>query len=282
MVLRLGKDVPPLKYYFACDCHNHSNCSPDGDDSILEMRLRAEELGLWAHTLTDHCECQKFPTRYRSRVERAWEEMAQQLPKESHCRYYRGIELGQPNQDPEAAREALEEREYDFIIGSIHNIRGYEDFFFLDYSQVAPDFIDHLLTTYWEEEQEVIQWGQFDSLGHLTYPLRYIEGDHGIHVDLKKHQEAIDQVFRALIQSGKALEVNTSGLRQKIGRTLPDLPLLRRYRELGGELVTLGSDAHSTKDLGKGIEEGMDLLKEAGFRYFALYDRRKPILLPLE
>ena len=273
-----------LRYHFACDCHNHSNCSPDGDNSVLEMRLRAGELGLWAHTLTDHCECQKFPTRYRPRVQRAWEEMAAQLPREGEGlpRFYRGIELGQPNQDEAAAREALAGRDYDFIIGSIHNIRGFEDFFYLDYSQLEPGYIDQLLATYWEEELEVIRWGEFDSLGHLTYPLRYIEGDHGIPVDLKRHQEAIDQVFRALIQNGKALEVNTSGLRQKIGRTLPDLPLLRRYRELGGELVTLGSDAHSTKDLGRGIDEGMDLLKEAGFRYFALYEQRRPLLLPLE
>ena len=152
----------------------------------------------------------------------------------------------------------------------------------MDYSQVEPGFIDALLTTYWEEEREVIAWGQFDALGHLTYPLRYIEGDHGIPVDLSKHQEAIDGIFRALIDSGKALEVNTSGLRQKIGRALPDLPLVRRYRELGGELVTLGSDAHCVEDLGKGIEAGMDLLREAGFRRFAVYEQHKPILLPLE
>ena len=76
--------------------------------------------------------------------------------------------------------------------------------------------------------------------------------------------------------------MNTSGLRQKIGRALPDLPLVRRYRELGGELVTLGSDAHCVEDLGKGIEAGMDLLREAGFRHFAVYEQHKPILLPLE
>ena len=61
--------LPALKYRFACDCHNHSRCSFDGSDSVLEMRRRAQELGLWAHTLTDHCECQNFPDRYRPRVE---------------------------------------------------------------------------------------------------------------------------------------------------------------------------------------------------------------------
>lgn len=271
-----------MRYRFACDCHNHSSCSPDGNDTVLEMRRRAQELGLWAHTLTDHCECQNFPDRYRPRVEMAFAEMSLQVPQGGRTRFYKGIELGQPNQDPDSAALALEGRDYDFVIGSIHNIRGYEDFFYLDYSQVEPGFIDALLTTYWEEEREVIAWGQFDALGHLTYPLRYIEGDHGIPVDLSKHQEAIDGIFRALIDSGKALEVNTSGLRQKIGRALPDLPLVRRYRELGGELVTLGSDAHCAEDLGKGIEAGMDLLREAGFRRFAVYEQHKPILLPLQ
>ena len=271
-----------MKYRFACDSHNHSNCSPDGNDAVLEMRLRAQELGLWAHTLTDHCECQKYPNRYRPRVQRAWEEMALQSPPGTSTRFYRGIELGQPNQDVEAAEEALQGRDYDFVIGSIHNIRGFEDFFYLDYSQLEPGYIDQLLTTYWEEELEVIHWGKFDSLGHLTYPLRYIEGDHGIPVDLAKHRDAIDTIFRELIASGKALEVNTSGYRQKIGRPLPDLPLVRRYRELGGELITLGSDAHSTQDLGKGIEEGMEMLREAGFRHFAVYEQHRPILLPLE
>ena len=116
----------------------------------------------------------------------------------------------------------------------------------------------------------------------MTYPLRYIVEDHGIPVELTRHREQIDGVFRALIRAEKALEVNTSGLRQKIGRTLPDLPLLARYHELGGRLVTLGSDAHRAEDLGKGVDEGMELLKQAGFREFAVYEKRKPTLLPLE
>ena len=270
-----------MEHRFACDCHNHSHCSPDGDHSVEAMGARAGELGLYAWTLTDHCECQNWTGRYRPRVERAWEEMkAPRLPE--GLRFYRGIELGQPNQDPLHAREALAGRDYDFVIGSIHNIRGYEDFFYLDYSKEPADFVDRVLSAYWEEELEVIEWGDFDSLGHLTYPLRYIQGDHGIPVDLSKHRERIDAIFQALIEKGKALELNTSGLRQKIGRTLPDLPLLRRYRELGGKLVTLGSDAHCTGDLGKGIDEGMELLKEAGFGEFALYVKRQPVLLPLE
>ncbi len=272
-----------MEHLYASDCHNHSSCSPDGRDAVESMCQRAQELGLYAYTLTDHCECQEFEAKYAPRVERAWEEME----RAKDCiagklRFYRGIELGQPNQNLPAAEAVLSHREYDFVIGSIHNIRNFEDFFFLDYTKEGPEFIDRLLCTYWQELLEVIAWGKFDSLGHLTYPLRYIEGEHGIPVDLAKHREAIDNVFLALIRGEKALEVNTSGLRQKIGRTLPDLPLLSRYYELGGRLVTLGSDAHRTEDLGKGIDEGMELLRQAGFAEFAVFDRRKPIMLPLK
>ena len=270
-----------MEHRFASDCHNHSHCSPDGDHSVAAMLARAQELGLYAYTLTDHCECQKWPDRYCERVHRAWQEMTE-APVPQGLRFYRGIELGQPNQDPRSAALALEGRDYDFVIGSLHNIRGFEDFFFLDYSKEPPDAIPRLLDAYFAELTELIHWGDFDTLGHLTYPLRYIEGDHGIPVDLDRHRDQIDQIFRLLIQKDKALEVNTSGLRQKIGRTLPDLPLLRRYRELGGRLVTLGSDAHCTEDLGKGIDEGMEILKAAGFTEFALYVQRQPVLLPLE
>ena len=84
-------------------------------------------------------------------------------------------------------------------------------------------------------------------------------------VDMSRHAEKLDQVLAALVQAEKALEVNTSGLRQKLGETMPNLPILKRYHALGGRLVTLGSDAHCTEDLGKGIDQGMDLLApEAG------------------
>lgn len=272
-----------MEHLYAVDCHNHSVCSPDGNDPVEAMCARAAELGLYAYTLTDHYECQRFEERYAPRVELAWAEMAKvkkQLPGD--FRFYRGIEMGQPNQNLPEADAALQGKEYDFIIGSLHNIRGFEDFYFLDYTAQPPDFVDRLLAAYWQELLEVIEWGNFDSLGHLTYPLRYIEGDHGIPVDLSKHKKQIDEVLLALIRAEKALEVNTSGYRQKIGKALPDLPLLARYRELGGRLVTLGSDAHSTEDLGKGIDRGMELLREAGFTEFALYERRSPRMLPLK
>lgn len=270
-----------MKHKFASDCHNHSACSPDGKHPVSAMLAQARALGLYAYTLTDHCECNAYEERYRARAGAAWEAMDQAQPPEG-LRFYRGIELGQPMQDLAGAKEAVERFDYDFIIGSLHNLRGEEDFYYIDAAAMSPGQVYGLLERYWEELLEMIDWGGFDSLGHLTYPLRYIQGERGVSVDMERHMERIDQIFRALAEKNIALEVNTSGLRQRLGETMPNLELLKRYYELGGRLVTLGSDAHCTEDLGKGIDKGMELLKEAGFAQFAVYEKRKPVLLPLE
>lgn len=270
-----------MDHQFAVDCHNHSNCSPDGKHSPQAMLDRAGALGLYAYTLTDHCECNQYEEKYRQSAGAAWQAM-DSLTVPQGLRFYRGIELGQPMQDLSGAEEAVARYPYDFIIGSLHNLRGQEDFYYMDCRHMDPEELFKILDRYWDELLDMISWGGFDSLGHLTYPLRYIQGDQGVQVDMARHQEKIDRVFTALIEKGKALEVNTSGLRQKIGATLPDLPLLRRYYELGGRLVTLGSDAHRTEDLGKGIDQGMELLKKAGFTQFTIYIQREPHMLPLE
>ena len=99
---------------------------------------------------------------------------------------------------------------------------------------------------------------------------------------LSDYADKIDAVFRALIEKGKALEINTSGLRQNLGVTLPDLPLVRRYRELGGELITIGSDAHCASDVGAGIADGMALAEEAGFHHVTLFQSRIPTPIRIE
>ncbi len=269
-----------MKHIYACDSHNHSSCSPDGNQAPREMLARAQDLRLYAWTLTDHCECQQYRERYEERVRLAWKEM--EKLEGGSLRVYRGIELGQPMQNLEAAESVTGQFAYDFVIGSLHNLQDKPDFYYMDAAAMDPEELHSLLDDYWQELLDMIAWGGFDSLGHLTYPLRYIQGEHGVRVDMARHTERIDDIFSALVKADKALEVNTSGLRQKLGETMPNLELLRRYRRSGGKLVTLGSDAHCAEDLGGGIDEGMELLKAAGFTEFTIYEKRAPKQLPLE
>ncbi len=259
------------------DFHNHSFQSPDGENSVEDMVRQAIKLRMKYYTITDHLEINKFYDE-----EFLYEEPVRQssvlLPvlkekyKDKISLQY-GVELGQPLHDMELTNRMLNSYNYDFIIGSCHMVRGYDDFYFLDYSEIDPDF---LLKLYFEELLEMAEWGKFDSLGHLTYPLRYITGDKGIPIDMKQYETIIDEIFRTLIKNDKGIEINTSGLRQNIGQTLPGYKYVRRFYELGGRILTIGSDAHCCSDLGKGISVGIEIAKCAGFKEIACFKERKP------
>lgn len=265
------------------DSHNHSTQSPDGENSVREMIEQAIKLGIQRYTITDHLEINKFfdeeflyeePVRESSVI-------VPQLAAEYSDRIsvYYGVELGQPLHDMELTTRMLRSYDYDFIIGSCHMVRGYEDFYYLDYNEIDPEF---LLSIYFEECLEMAEWGGFDVLGHITYPLRYITGESGIHIDMTKYDKIIDEIFRTLIKNDMGIEINSSGLFDKLGTTLPDLRLVTRYKELGGKILTIGSDAHCTNDLGKGIPQAIEIAAKAGFTEIAYYEKRQPKFINIQ
>ena len=138
-----------------------------------------------------------------------------------------------------------------------------------------------LLEEYYQELYEIARLNLFDSMAHITYPIRYMNGKHHLGVDLSRMDDLIDLTLRTLAQNGRALEINTSGLRGPIGETSPTLKYVKRFCELGGEYVTLGSDAHAAEDLGEGIQQAMELACQAGFSYFTFYKKRQPRLLQI-
>jgi histidinol-phosphatase (PHP family) len=98
---------------------------------------------------------------------------------------------------------------------------------------------------------------------------------------MEDYQNQIDHVLKELIHQKKSLEVNTSGLRQKMGTTMPNEKILRRYRSFGGSMVTVGSDAHRWADVGSGIEETFSMLQRIGFSHFTIYEKRTPVQVPI-
>lgn len=281
------------------DMHTHSSFSPDAEDSAEAMCLRAAELGLSVYALTDHCDVNFwYPVEYyfgdREDVtdammygagKYALDSIAEQVVLREKFRgkldIIVGVEMGQPMQDKEKAAELSNDERLDFIIGSHHMNAGVDDFYYLDYSKMTDSEIDALLKDYFLQTLDMCRFADIDVLGHLTYPLRYICGEHGRNVDISSYDEIIREIFKTLISRGKGIEINTSGLRQKYGRTFPDFETLKLYCELGGEILTIGSDAHKTADLGKGIHEGIELAKAAGFEYAAYFKRHDPQFLKL-
>lgn len=271
------------------DMHTHTSYSPDASSSPEEMCRRAAELGLKALAVTDHCDCNLWlPLDELGREVTVDKEMYGSRDyaqasitriaelKERYPFLLCGTELGQPLQNRAAAETILSRPELDFVIGSHHMNADRDDFYWLDYRKMELTEIYSLMDDCFAETLEMCRQVSFDVLGHLTYPLRYITGECGIVLDMKRYDEVIRAIFRTLAENGRGIEINTSGLRQRFGRTLPDLEYVRLYRECGGEIITVGSDAHKAADLGAGIDDGEQLAREAGFKYIAVYRGRKP------
>lgn len=269
-----------MKFRYISDCHVHTDCSRDGSDSATMMCESAVRLGFYCVTITDHCECNEYVRQgYDKSIRQSYfEDRKASAAFSGRLLVYSGVEIGQPMQNLSAAEEVMDSYQFDFALASVHNIRGKMDFYSLNYSE---ENVNDLLDRYFDEILEMLEWGRFDSLAHLTYPWRYICGEHGIEIDAGLWTGRIDEVLRTLIRKDIALEINTSGLRQKLGLTMPDYPVMRRYRELGGKLITLGSDAHRWADVGAGIERGLELLQKAGFGHFTVYENHQPKFLPI-
>lgn len=262
------------------DMHTHSDHSFDGNHSCILLCENAVEKGMDGIAITDHCEIDAKNFDFRAFCSnQIVETFKAKKFFEGRLLVLQGIELGQAVYNLELSNRILGKYKYDFVLGSIHNLRDMDDFFYLDFNKYD---VNELLEQYFDTLIELCNWGGFDSLAHLTYPLRYIAARTDLKIDLNKYSDKIEFILKSLIQNGKALEINTSGLFQEIKDFLPNKSIVKWYKDLGGEYITIGSDSHFCNKLGNGIEEGMKMAKECGFDNFTIYQNRAPIVLPIE
>lgn len=269
-----------MKYTNIIDMHTHSDNSFDGNHSCVMMcegAIKKESMGI---AITDHCEIDAKNFDFRAFTTNQFVEtfMAKQS-FEGKLLVLQGLEIGQAIYNKQLSEQILNDFKYDFVLGSIHNLENMEDFYYLNYKNYD---IDKLLTQYFENELKLCQWNKFDSLAHLTYPLRYIVAREHIDVDITKYYNIIDEIFATLIKNDKALELNTSGLFMDIEDTLPNKELIKRFHDMGGKYVTIGSDSHYYDRVCQGIETGMDILKECGYDSFTIFENRQPLTITIE
>lgn len=260
------------------DCHSHTNNSPDSKASIESMCEAAVSKGLAAYTVSDHCEMNEFYGVYEITSQKSSEAITKAQKLFPELNLLKGIELGQPMQNTEASDYILDTRDFDFVLASIHNPPNEKDYAFLKYDE---ENVKVIMKNYFEEMYEMVKWGRFDSLAHITYPIRYMTGEQKVNVPIDKFKDIICAIFEEIIKKDIALEMNTAGYRVPIGEPSPNKELLSLYKDCGGKLVTLGADAHSPEHVAFGIEKGIALLKDAGFDSFVYYKGRKPVEIPI-
>ncbi len=262
------------------DMHVHSDNSPDGIHSPMYICECAVRNNLRAIAVTDHCEVDEFfEEKYNNMVFHSYFECSKARSAfEGDLLVLIGLEIGQPLSNVDLADKIVNHHNYDFILGSIHTPYGFDK----DIKEIEYDKLDvyKFMEDYFLELIEIAKWDGCDALAHITCPMRRIQGKYKIDFDYSKISSVTDELLKTMVRYDKALEINTSGLRQNIGLTMHDINLIKRYREVGGKLITIGSDAHNANDCGKGIIEGMEIAVKCGFDKITFYVNRE--ILELE
>ena len=263
---------------YLADYHVHSTCSPDGKMTMAEIAAVAAQRGLQEICITDHVDTYDWRSG-EVRTDYDWEKAFRQHHEAveqfgDRIAIKLGAELSGVVRFPQEAEYLLRYRDkLDFVIGSIHLAAEKFDWFDLYFIEEHDmPFYQDLITHYLCDMMTLARWGQFNVLGHMTLPLRYLHDHLGVELTFDDHMDQVEEIFRTIIPKGIGIECNTN----RGGTPLPDGKILRLYRAMGGEIITLGSDAHVGEHIGCAIKERQELLKNCGFRYFTTFTKGQP------
>lgn len=257
------------------DYHVHCSNSPDSSEPLEEICKGATAGGLKEIMVTDHYEmftdaygCDSFRPEYLDHAFQVMTACREQFQDRLYVGF--GIELGQWQLQQEAARQVVETYPFDFVIASYHKMDDVDLKYYryqeLDTKKLCRRYLEGLLT--------IAQTGDFDCMGHLDLIKRYAAGQ-GVSIRVEDEEELVREILKTLVKRDKGLELNTSGLRQSVGEPFPSRKILTWYREAGGRILTVGSDAHRRADVGAGRSQAEQLLLEVGFTEITYFRGRK-------
>jgi histidinol-phosphatase (PHP family) len=250
------------------DGHVHTSFSPDSDVAIDAYARQAVELGIPEIAVTDHVD---FDPRAPAYAYSSFEDRRRLVRDAAHrweplgLRIRFGAELTYERAWEDAVRHHVRQNSYDFIIGSVHigadspYLAGRVE------SWIAGKSLPEIVAPYYEEVEAAAKSQLFDAIGHIDFVKRYL-APHVTAATLAAAPELLEPVLRALVESGTALEINTSGLRQAAAETYPSAATVVRFRELGGERVTVGSDAHVAHHFAWALSDGYAAAEAAGLQ----------------
>lgn len=276
-----GTLKPVKKANGAFDCHTHTKFSHDSDCDPNDSFKSAKGKGLSAFAITDHCDIEFYK---RDDIKSPIIESAKTTHSFSKF-VISGVEFGEALWHNEIANGIIDSEKFDIILGSVHAAQYQEytmPFSQINFSLFTEEKIKEYLKTYFTDLSEMIDCCNFDVLSHLTNPLKYICGKYHFKVDLDEYREIIDEILKKIICRGIALEINTSSLRTAENDYMPRQEIIARYKELGGYLVTLGSDAHTADNIADNFDKAISVLLELGFKNAYYYINRTPIQYSLE
>lgn len=236
---------------YKADLHVHSTFSADGNNTLREMCLAGMERGLAAICFTEHFDSNPLDQGYgffdKAGFFRAIDELRREFG--NRIEILKGIEFGEPHQYPKEFETELRE-DYDFILGSVHNV----DELFVGEPELEQRYTkDQIFEKYYQEVLAAVAFGGFDALAHFDFPKRYLR-------ESSPQTGMVDEIIQTMTQNRIALEINTASLRKGLEECTPDLPVIQKYVRAGFGRITIGSDAHRASDVATGTGRAGELI----------------------
>lgn len=260
------------------DYHMHSAFSADCRVEMEEMVKESITKGLSEICFTEHIDYDYPDDDFVFDIDkRAYARKINELQQryDGQIRIKKGIEIGVQPHILKRYEDLLKMERFDFIICSMHTVERKG----LHYGELFKGkTIDEAFQAYYEEFLYCVKnFEDYSVLGHVDLIKRYAKerASHPFH-------ELLQSIFETIIPLGKGIELNTSGVRYGLSHGLPSEDVLKLYKQCGGEIITLGSDAHKPEDIAFQFKESIDLLKSIGFRYIATFSNRKPQFHPID
>ncbi|MFC4025165.1 histidinol-phosphatase HisJ family protein [Oceanobacillus longus] len=258
---------------YLTEYHHHTDNSFDSKASMDEVCVEAVKRGINEICFTEHFSVNPHvPTyghmnfeRYFSQIDSAREKYKNNLVIKA------GIELCEPHLMKHEYKQALQNFDFDFILGSVHNIQEVK----LRKYMVEKDPID-VYHGYFKEVYYLVSEADIDVIAHLDLMKRYAIETKG-NYEFDHFQDILKKILNKAIERGIGIEINTSGLsNMKILEAFPTMDILKLYQSLGGKILTIGSDSHRVETVGSHLNKALKMAKEAGFNYIYTFEKRKP------
>lgn len=262
------------------DCHMHTTFSTDGEMSADQACESAIELGLEGIAVTDHLDYD-FPGEETFLIDfdKYFEALDAVRDKFSgRLKVLAGVEAGIQPHVLEDTLQTINSYPFDYVLASVHIIDRLNPYIGEYYREKSKK---EAYARYLEEIYFMVSNLQsFDMVGHFEYIIRYAGYDERS-LRYADHSDLFDMIFRKLIECGRGFELNTGTFAGGRTDAVFDVDILRRYRQLGGELICLGSDAHRTARIAARFEYFSQVLRDAGFKYTVHFEKRKPVFYRL-
>ncbi len=264
------------------DSHVHTYHSGDSKADINLVIQQAISKGMPYLAITDHhdffIENGLFVLDFEAYVKEIKE--LQDKCNNSDFTLIFGLEQGLDPRFTDDINKITSTYDFDFIIGSSHIANGVDPYHKIYWENRS---VHEGMVEYFESILNNLSiYDNFDVYGHIDYAIRYTPEGPGTY-DYADYKDLLDEILKTIIHKGKGIEINTSNLRKGLNYTNPTAQVIKRYNELGGEIITVGSDSHQDDEngVGYGFDTARQILLNSGFKHYNVFKGRKPIYLDL-